>query len=120
MPIIGALTLTLPIPQVKRLTLRMLATTRRESSACCLPTRRWTCRSDSWRLGVLALMPLLTDPFWGPIAYAMMGRLVVATVLNVLFVPALCATCFQVHPTASTPPLSGDASPRQPVPIARN
>ncbi len=52
---------------------------------------------------VLALMPLLTDPFWGPMAYAMMGGLLMATVLTVLFVPALYATCFRVRPSVVPP-----------------
>ena len=47
---------------------------------------------------ILALLPLLTDPFWGPMAYAMMGGLALATVLTVLFVPALYAACFRVRP----------------------
>ncbi|WP_448509018.1 efflux RND transporter permease subunit [Immundisolibacter sp.] len=53
---------------------------------------------------ILALIPLLTDPFWGPMAYAMMGGLTMATVLTVLFVPALYAACFRVQPTVSPPP----------------
>jgi multidrug efflux pump len=53
---------------------------------------------------ILALIPLLTDPFWGPMAYAMMGGLTMATVLTVLFVPALYAACFRVRPTVSPPP----------------
>jgi multidrug efflux pump len=54
---------------------------------------------------MLALIPLLTDPFWGPMAYAMMGGLLVATVLTVLFVPALYAACFRARPMP-VPPLS--------------
>jgi multidrug efflux pump len=53
---------------------------------------------------MLALIPLLTDPFWGPMAYAMMGGLLVATVLTVLFVPALYAACFRVRPMPVPPP----------------
>ena len=55
---------------------------------------------------ILALVPLLTDPFWGPMAYAMMGGLLVATVLTVLFVPTLYAACFRVRPSpAALPPV---------------
>jgi multidrug efflux pump len=50
---------------------------------------------------ILALLPLLTDPFWGPMAYAMMGGLALATALTVLFVPALYAACFRVRPLPS-------------------
>ncbi|HEX2797501.1 MAG TPA: efflux RND transporter permease subunit, partial [Immundisolibacter sp.] len=53
---------------------------------------------------ILALLPLLTDPFWGPMAYAMMGGLTLATVLTVAFVPALYAACFRVRPLPAAPP----------------
>ena len=53
---------------------------------------------------ILALLPLLTDPFWGPMAYAMMGGLLVATVLTVLFVPTLYAACFRVRSSPAAPP----------------
>nr|ART38719.1 G316 [uncultured bacterium] len=53
---------------------------------------------------ILALIPLLTDPFWGPMAYAMMGGLLVATVLTVLFVPTLYAACFRVQASPAAPP----------------
>ncbi|MDD3650545.1 efflux RND transporter permease subunit [Immundisolibacter sp.] len=49
---------------------------------------------------ILALVPLMTDPFWGPMAYAMMGGLLVATVLTVLCVPALYAACFRLRAAA--------------------
>jgi multidrug efflux pump len=38
---------------------------------------------------VLAMVPLSRDVLWGPMAYAIMGGLIVATLLTVLFVPAL-------------------------------
>ncbi|MBE0595018.1 MAG: efflux RND transporter permease subunit, partial [Gemmatimonadales bacterium] len=38
---------------------------------------------------VLAMIPLSRDVLWGPMAIAIMGGLVVATVLTLLFVPAL-------------------------------
>jgi multidrug efflux pump len=41
---------------------------------------------------VFAMVPLARSVLWGPMAYAIMGGLVVATVLTVLFVPALYAT----------------------------
>ncbi len=47
---------------------------------------------------ILAFIPLLTDPFWGPMAYAMMGGLLAATILTVLFVPALYAAGFRLKP----------------------
>jgi len=45
---------------------------------------------------VLAMGPLTTDPFWGPMAWAMMGGLTVATLLTSFLVPALYAIFFRV------------------------
>jgi multidrug efflux pump len=46
---------------------------------------------------VLAMIPLTRSVLWGPMAYAIMGGLIVATVLTLLFVPALYATWFRVR-----------------------
>jgi len=46
---------------------------------------------------VLAMIPLARSVLWGPMAYAIMGGLVVATVLTLLFVPALYAAWFRVR-----------------------
>jgi multidrug efflux pump subunit AcrB len=40
---------------------------------------------------VLGLIPIAGEVFWGPMAYAMMGGLLVATVLTLFFLPALYA-----------------------------
>ena len=45
---------------------------------------------------VLAMIPLTRSVLWGPMAYSIMGGLIVATVLTLLFVPALYATWFRV------------------------
>jgi multidrug efflux pump subunit AcrB len=34
--------------------------------------------------------------FWGPMAFAIMGGLLVATVLTLIFLPALYVACFRV------------------------
>jgi multidrug efflux pump len=47
---------------------------------------------------VLALIPLVRSDFFGPMAVAMMGGIVIATVLTLLFLPALYAAWFRVHP----------------------
>ncbi|MES2149128.1 MAG: efflux RND transporter permease subunit [Pseudomonadota bacterium] len=44
----------------------------------------------------LAMIPLSRSVFWGPMAVSIMGGLVVATALTLLFLPALYATWFQV------------------------
>jgi len=46
---------------------------------------------------VLAMIPLARSVLWGPMAYAIMGGLIVATALTLLFVPALYATWFRVR-----------------------
>ena len=45
---------------------------------------------------VLAMIPLSRSVFWGPMAVAIMGGLIVATALTLLFLPALYATWFRV------------------------
>ena len=50
---------------------------------------------------VLAMIPLARSVLWGPMAYAIMGGLIVATVLTMLFVPALYAAWFRVRKPAS-------------------
>jgi multidrug efflux pump subunit AcrB len=45
---------------------------------------------------VLGLVPIAGEVFWGPMAYAMMGGLLVATVLTLFFLPALYAMWYRV------------------------
>ncbi len=51
---------------------------------------------------ILAMIPLTRSVFFGPMAVAIMGGLAVATILTVLFLPALYATWFKVKVPAST------------------
>ncbi|MES2537537.1 MAG: efflux RND transporter permease subunit [Pseudomonadota bacterium] len=46
---------------------------------------------------VLAMIPLSRSVFWGPMAVAIMGGLIIATVLTLLFLPALYAAWFRVR-----------------------
>jgi multidrug efflux pump subunit AcrB len=46
---------------------------------------------------VLGLIPIAGEVFWGPMAYAMMGGLLVATVLTLFFVPSLYAMWYRVR-----------------------
>jgi multidrug efflux pump len=46
----------------------------------------------------LALIPISSEIFWGPMAYAMMGGIIVGTVLTLLFLPALYVTWFRIRP----------------------
>jgi multidrug efflux pump len=49
----------------------------------------------------LAMIPLSRSVFWGPMAVAIMGGLVVATALTLLFLPALYAAWFRVKKPAA-------------------
>ena len=51
---------------------------------------------------VLAMIPLTHSVFWGPMAMAIMGGLIVATALTLGFVPALYAAWFKVKRPQST------------------
>ncbi len=44
----------------------------------------------------LALIPISREIFWGPMAYAMMGGIVVGTALTLLFLPALYVAWFRI------------------------
>jgi multidrug efflux pump len=46
---------------------------------------------------IFAMVPLSQNVFWGPMAFTIMGGLAVATVLTVLFVPALYAAFYRVR-----------------------
>jgi len=51
---------------------------------------------------VLAMIPLTRSAFWGPMAVAIMGGLIVATLLTLLALPAMYAAWFRVrHPGTS-------------------
>ena len=45
---------------------------------------------------VLGLIPIASTIFWGPMAFAIMGGLLVATVLTLIFLPALYVAWFRV------------------------
>lgn len=49
---------------------------------------------------VLALIPISRGVFWGPLAYAMMGGIMVATVLTILVLPAAYSLFFGREPKA--------------------
>jgi multidrug efflux pump subunit AcrB len=54
---------------------------------------------------ILGLIPIASEVFWGPMAFAMMGGLLIATVLTLLFLPALYAAWYRVpRPAPETTP----------------
>jgi multidrug efflux pump subunit AcrB len=44
----------------------------------------------------LALIPIAREIFWGPMAYAMTGGIIVGTMLTLLFLPALYVAWFRI------------------------
>ena len=68
----------------------------------------------------LALIPIAREIFWGPMAYAMMGGIIVGTVLTLLFLPALYVAWFRIkepetaadiaHENPPAPDLQADRS----------
>ncbi len=60
----------------------------------------------------LALIPISRQIFWGPMAYAMMGGIIVGTVLTLLFLPALYVAWFRIkEPVAAAPSAPAAAPP---------
>ncbi|VTU27358.1 efflux RND transporter permease subunit [Variovorax sp. PBL-E5] len=56
---------------------------------------------------VLAMIPLSRSVFWGPMAVAIMGGLIVATVLTLLALPAMYAAWFRVRREGEVQPEEG-------------
>ena len=50
----------------------------------------------------LALIPICREGFWAPMAFAMMGGIIVGTLLTLLFLPALYVAWFRVAPPAES------------------
>jgi multidrug efflux pump len=62
---------------------------------------------------ILAMVPLTRSTFWGPMAWAIMGGLLVATLLTLFFLPALYALCYgarRAESSASTTSATGELS----------
>jgi multidrug efflux pump subunit AcrB len=69
---------------------------------------------------ILAMWPLSSSAFWGPMAFTIMGGLFVATFLTLLFLPALYALWFRkrLDERGVGEPMAGDedAVPLEPRP----
>jgi multidrug efflux pump len=64
---------------------------------------------------IFAMVPLSRDVLWGPMAFAIMGGLIVATVLTVLFVPALYVAWYRVRPETAGSGAAGLGGPESPA-----
>ena len=49
------------------------------------------------------LIPIASEVFWGPMAYAIIGGLCVATLLTLLFLPALYVAWFRIKEPRKEP-----------------
>jgi len=58
----------------------------------------------------LALIPIAREIFWGPMAFAMMGGIIVGTVLTLLFLPALYVAWFRIKAPARSPEQASEAA----------
>jgi hypothetical protein len=50
----------------------------------------------------LGMIPIASEVFWGPMAYAIIGGLFVATLLTLLFLPALYVAWFRIKEPAES------------------
>ncbi|RKT45768.1 efflux RND transporter permease subunit [Thiocapsa rosea] len=53
---------------------------------------------------VFAFIPLTTDTFWGPLAFVLIGGVLIGTLITLLFLPALYALWFRVRLNSADPP----------------
>jgi multidrug efflux pump subunit AcrB len=51
----------------------------------------------------LGMIPIASEVFWGPMAYAIIGGLFVATLLTLLFLPALYVAWFRIKEPRKEP-----------------
>jgi multidrug efflux pump subunit AcrB len=65
---------------------------------------------------ILGMIPIAPTVFWGPMAYAVIGGLMVATLLTLVFLPALYVAWFRIQPAqdkSAIPDLDAEAKAAQ-------
>ena len=68
---------------------------------------------------ILGMLPIAPTVFWGPMAYAIMGGLAVATALTLVFLPALYVTWFRIKkPGPDAVPKRDDLAPEIAQPLS--
>jgi multidrug efflux pump subunit AcrB len=67
----------------------------------------------------LALIPIAREIFWGPMAYAMMGGIIVGTMLTLLFLPALYVAWFRIYEPCRRSEPEPDVLPHQEASLER-
>src|SRR5690348_12673823 len=61
---------------------------------------------------ILGMIPIMGDVFWGPMAFAIVGGLAGATLLTMLFLPALYVAWFRIREDEPAP--QGQEKPQEP------
>jgi hypothetical protein len=61
------------------------------------------------------MIPIAPTVFWGPMAFAIIGGLAVATVLTLIFLPALYVAWFRISEPAPPKTVSEPARPVSPL-----
>jgi multidrug efflux pump len=51
----------------------------------------------------VGMIPIAGEVFWGPMAYAMIGGIIVATLLTLFFLPALYVTWYRIKEPVAAP-----------------
>jgi hypothetical protein len=59
-------------------------------------TKHSNAHPGAYGAAILGMIPIAPTIFWGPMAYAIMGGLAVATLLTLVFLPALYVTWFRI------------------------
>lgn len=65
---------------------------------------------------ILGMLPIIRDPFWAPLAFTVIGGLVVAAALTLIFLPALYIIWFRIP--AERDPAEAKAYPAEPAVVA--
>jgi multidrug efflux pump subunit AcrB len=60
----------------------------------------------------LGMIPIAREVFWGPMAYAMIGGIVIATLLTLLFLPALYVAWYRIKEPKDSERQQKDAQPQ--------
>jgi multidrug efflux pump subunit AcrB len=64
---------------------------------------------------ILGMVPIASTVFWGPMAYAVIGGLLVATLLTLVFLPSLYVAWFRISPPEKQPDAIGIGASPQPA-----
>jgi multidrug efflux pump subunit AcrB len=64
---------------------------------------------------VLGMIPIAGTVFWGPMAFTIMGGLLVATILTLIFLPALYVAWFRIKRDDPGVPTQGAAAETRPA-----